>query len=256
MMKQSIDKKIEQERYNERAKKLLGSRIDKSLTGSNSVAISHRSPYLRYEKLILENIKDANSCVLELGAGTGAFTECLLNTGAKVLATDISEASLEILQKRFAKYKNISVKAADLEFLPFDDNTFDFVTSAGSLSYGDNMLVLNEIYRVLKPNGMYIAVDSLNHNPVYMLNRWIHYLRGRRTLSTLKRMPTTNLIDIYRKQFGQSSVYYFGSITWIVPFFKIFLSEKKISMTIDYFDKIVNVKKSAFKFVMCVKKVN
>ena len=37
---------------------------------------------------------------------------------------------------------------------------------------------MNEIYRVLKQGGILIIVDSLNHNPVYKFNRWIHYLYG------------------------------------------------------------------------------
>jgi ubiquinone/menaquinone biosynthesis C-methylase UbiE len=37
--------------------------------------------------------------------------------------------------------------------------------SAGSLSYGDNDIVMNEIYRVLKLQGVFIAIDSLNNNP-------------------------------------------------------------------------------------------
>jgi ubiquinone/menaquinone biosynthesis C-methylase UbiE len=40
--------------------------------------------------------------------------------------------------------------------------------SAGSLSYGDNDKVLDEIYRVLKNKGAFIAIDSLNNNPKYM----------------------------------------------------------------------------------------
>jgi ubiquinone/menaquinone biosynthesis C-methylase UbiE len=37
-----------------------------------------------------------------------------------------------------------------MEKLPFADQSFDLIVSAGSLSYGDNDIVMNEIYRVLK----------------------------------------------------------------------------------------------------------
>jgi ubiquinone/menaquinone biosynthesis C-methylase UbiE len=46
------------------------------------------------------------------------------------------------------------------------------IVSAGSLSYGDNDKVLDEIYRVLKNKGAFIAIDSLNNNPIYRLNRF------------------------------------------------------------------------------------
>jgi ubiquinone/menaquinone biosynthesis C-methylase UbiE len=52
-----------------------------------------------------------------------------------------------------------------MEKLPFADQSFDIIVSAGSLSYGDNDIVMNEIYRVLKLQGVFIAIDSLNNNP-------------------------------------------------------------------------------------------
>ena len=106
-----------------------------------------------------------------------------------------------------------------MEALPFSDNSFDVVTSAGSLSYGDNTIVMKEVFRVLKPDGIFVCVDSLNNNPIYRFNRWIHYLLGNRTRSTLLRMPTTKLIEAYRSLFGHVEVRFFGSIIWCIPLF-------------------------------------
>jgi ubiquinone/menaquinone biosynthesis C-methylase UbiE len=66
-----------------------------------------------------------------------------------------------------------------MEKLPFAGQSFDIIVSAGSLSYGDNDKVLDEIYRVLKNKGVFIAIDSLNNNPIYRLNRCLHYLTTR-----------------------------------------------------------------------------
>ena len=87
------------------------------------------------------------------------------------------------MQKRFCDYDNFVAKEADMELLPFENNSFDIVCSAGSLSYGDNLTVMNEIYRVLNQTGSFIAVDSLNNNLIYRLNRYINYLS---TLQYLK----------------------------------------------------------------------
>tara|TARA_B110000444_G_C18436347_1_gene409237 strand:+ start:426 stop:593 length:168 start_codon:yes stop_codon:yes gene_type:complete len=54
-----------------------------------------------------------------------------------------------------------------MENLPYEKNTFDVVCCAGSLSYGKNLLVLNEINGVLKSDGYFISVDNLNENPIY-----------------------------------------------------------------------------------------
>jgi ubiquinone/menaquinone biosynthesis C-methylase UbiE len=53
-----------------------------------------------------------------------------------------------------------------MEKLPFANQSFDIIVSAGSLSYGDNDIVMNEIYRVLKLQGVFIAIDSLNNNNI------------------------------------------------------------------------------------------
>jgi hypothetical protein len=50
------------------------------------------------------------------------------------------------LEKRFNNDK-LTTKVADMEKLPFADQSFDLIVSAGSLSYGDNDKVLDEIYK-------------------------------------------------------------------------------------------------------------
>jgi len=143
---------------------------------------------------------------------------------------------------------------ADMEKLPFSDISFDIVVSAGSLSYGDNDIVLHEIYRVLKPDGVFIAIDSLNHNPIYRLNRYIHYLRKRRSLSTLKRMPTLKLLEKYRLKFGKIDVVFFGAISYFSPILNKVFGERISAKISSKIDALVSVKKSAFKFVMVVEK--
>ena len=98
---------------------------------------------------------DRPSKLLEIGSGIGANTKELLNLSFEVCATDISSKSLELIKKRFSHYKNFSTVVADMENLPFNDKSFDVVCVAGSLSYGDNETVMNEIYRVLKKRRIY-----------------------------------------------------------------------------------------------------
>jgi ubiquinone/menaquinone biosynthesis C-methylase UbiE len=50
-----------------------------------------------------------------------------------------------------------------MEKLPFADQSFDIIVSAGSLSYGDNDIVMNEIYRVLKNKGMALSKATSTH---------------------------------------------------------------------------------------------
>jgi ubiquinone/menaquinone biosynthesis C-methylase UbiE len=243
------DKKVERSRYDDRALKLLSKGSFDKDTGSSSYSLPIRTPYLRYEEMHIEFIDNSDN-VLEIGAGTGIHTHSLLKTGAFVVATDISPNSVQIIKKKYKEYSDkLIVKVADMELLPFGNETFDVVCSAGSLSYGDNQIVMNEVNRVLKPGGKLIMVDSLHENPLYIINRWTGYFRGTRSLSTIKRMPTLKLIYRYKEKFNIEELLFFGSLTWLSPFLSLFFSERLVTRIIDKFDILINVKRSAFKFV-------
>src|SRR3989344_5687113 len=62
--------------------------------------------------------------ILEVGCGTGIFTEKLAQTGAEVLAIDLSPDLLMKARNRVLK-NNVNLIEADLEKLPFDKNSFD-----------------------------------------------------------------------------------------------------------------------------------
>ena len=156
------DKRLEESRYDSRA-----------LNYSNTKEFN---AYDAEKSYILDPIEDYYSLIrnisgslrfLEIGAGMGENSEPILKAGHKLHSTDISSESVEIMKKRFQKYNTFSAETADMESLPFEDQSYDVVASSGSLSYGDNYKVLNEIYRVLKSGGIYIALDSLNNNPIY-----------------------------------------------------------------------------------------
>ena len=205
-------------------------------------------PYELYFKL-LEN-KNNKSKLLEIGAGTGQNTGFLIDMSYEVCATDISLEFLEVMNKKFHGCINFYTQYADMEKLPFTEESFDVICSAGSLSYGDNEIVMNEIYRVLKSGGMLFLLDSLNNNPIYRFYRYFNYLRGLRTKNTLLRMPTISLINEYTQKFRHVEVKYFGAITWIFPLLNKVLSEKLITNFSNWIDVTFKIKRSAFKFVM------
>ena len=241
-----IDKDIEKIRYDKRAELLLNTDRIRHLEKSKKYL---NTPYEHYFKVLKEQ-ESCQSKLLEIGAGMGENTEPLVDMTYEVCATDISPKSVKLMNNVFYECANFSAEVADMEKLPFDDESFNVVCSAGSLSYGDNAVVMNEIYRVLKPEGVMIVVDSLNNNPIYRFNRYIHYLKGNRSKSTLVRMPTINLIDKYTKKFGYSEVRYFGAVTWIFPLLSKVLTEKVMTEFFNWIDVVFNIKRSAFKFVM------
>jgi SAM-dependent methyltransferase len=251
-----LDKQQELLRYDKRAKRQLNCltgllKIEK--WGSDSMPLFLASPYLCFEQKIRELVQPEHQ-VLELGAGSGLHTHVLLQTGAKVTATDISPNSLMLLQKNLVDFGDrLLTEVADMESLHFPDSSFDIITSAGSLSYGDPLKVDMEIHRLLRSDGVFICVDSLNHNPVYRLNRWLNYVRGMRTRSTLLRMPKLTRINSIADRFESLEVKYFGSLTWLMPLLSKLLGESLAAQISDHFDRTISPKKSAFKFVLVAK---
>ena len=67
-------------------------------------------------------------------------------------------------------------------------------------------------------------------------------------------MPNVHLIDKYIKKFGYGKIKFFGSISWAFSLLKIVLSEKLITKFSKCVDQILEVKKSAFKFVLILNK--
>ncbi|VVH61768.1 hypothetical protein BSPWISOX_2824 [uncultured Gammaproteobacteria bacterium] len=244
-----LDKEIEKNRYNNEANKALEGNKFFSV---NKLTQPLKMPYIFYQKLI-SDYSHKGSFVLEIGAGMGENTKFLLATEAKVCATDISEYSLSVIEKRFNNDK-LTTKVADMEKLPFAGQSFDIIVSAGSLSYGDNDKVLDEIYRVLKNKGVFIAIDSLNNNPIYRLNRCLHYLKGERSLSTIARMPDLKLLRKYEQKFGKIKTKFFGSISFLTPLMIKVFDGKMSTKISDTIDRIFAIKKSAFKFVLIVEK--
>lgn len=246
------DKLIELARYEARAQsQMAGSAIDAEVAlGSQAMPAYLQSPYIFYEQKIAELIRQSHR-VLELGAGTGLHTRALLSTGAQVTASDISPNSLSLLKQCFPSNPgNLMTEVADMENLPFDDSSFDVITSAGSLSYGDPYLVHTEIRRVLCPGGMLICVDSLNHNPVYLMNRWLHYLRGNRSKSTLMRMPNLARIRALGEGFSHVNVRYFGELSFAMPLLSRLLDENTAKAASDRIDQLLVARRFAFKFVL------
>lgn len=244
------DKKTEYLRYDARAQSLLAAGTSKVETvpvpGSLAVPPVYRAPYIYYEQCIQRYISKDHD-VLELGSGIGLHTYALTQTGARVVASDISSHSLEVLSQRIG---GVTTQVADMESLPFEDNSFDVVNCAGSLSYGEPDLVDAEVRRVLRPGGIFICVDSLSHNPIYRFNRWFHYMRGARTKSTLLRMPTMERIQSISQGFKSAEVRFFGAVSYLMPALARIIGQGHAAEVSDAVDRLVHVRRAAFKFVL------
>jgi 2-polyprenyl-3-methyl-5-hydroxy-6-metoxy-1,4-benzoquinol methylase len=115
--------------------------------------------------------------VLEIGCGLGTDGAQFAKAGADYTGIDLTEASIELAQKRFelAGLKG-EFRVSDAENLDFADETFDVVYSHGVLHHTpDTATAVREIHRILKPGGR--AMVMLYHRGSYNYRIGIRVLR-------------------------------------------------------------------------------
>jgi SAM-dependent methyltransferase len=246
----SKDTEKERQRYNLASSLKLSSDLNDFDEGYAHFSQEHIAPFKKYYDYIAEEVINATD-ILEIGAGTGQHTRPAITPHSYLTVLDISENSIVFLQNKFSN----SVKAVvgNMEELPFPDSSFDLIISCGALSYGDPSKVDREIIRTLRPGGTFILVDSLNHNPLFKLNRWIRFLRGSRSLSTVLRIPKMKRILELANSFHESEIISFGKWIWIHKILNLFLSDE-LSMRIYNSIEDSNAKsKYGFKIVAKLK---
>lgn len=92
---------------------------------------------------------------LDVAAGSGALSLPAARAGANVLATDVSPAMLELLDRR-AREEGLSIetRAMDGHALDIDDDRFDLAGSQfGVMLFPDMPKGIREMVRVVKPGG-------------------------------------------------------------------------------------------------------
>ena len=117
----------------------------------------------QYESALLLELLNPlpDDSILDVGCGTGIFTQDVLNCGAKVTGLDLSVPMLERALIR-AGNAGFAGLCADMNALPFPDNCFDKVYSMTAIEFADDAgRVLAECNRVTKKGGC-IVVTTLN----------------------------------------------------------------------------------------------
>ncbi len=93
---------------------------------------------------------DSGKRVVDLGAGTGKFTSCLINTGAQIVAVE----PVEDMRRHIPSAAPAAlVLAGTAEALPLTDGCADAVVAAQAFHWFDGRRALAEIRRVLVPGG-------------------------------------------------------------------------------------------------------
>lgn len=95
--------------------------------------------------------------VLDIGCGTGRLIKKMVEKGGIVTGADISPEMLKIAKKKFDELEFVE---ADIENLPFKNESFDVVVAAFVIVHlKDLKRAFDEVYRVLKPGGSFIVTN-------------------------------------------------------------------------------------------------
>ncbi|HEX8576002.1 MAG TPA: bifunctional demethylmenaquinone methyltransferase/2-methoxy-6-polyprenyl-1,4-benzoquinol methylase UbiE [Flavobacterium sp.] len=121
---------------------------------------------IKWRKKVLKMVSATHpKLILDIATGTGDLAILMANTNAeKIIGLDISAGMLDVGRKKINQ-KNLSHKIemilADSENMPYEDATFDAITVAFGIRNFENLEKgLAEILRVLKPNGIFVILET------------------------------------------------------------------------------------------------
>jgi ubiquinone/menaquinone biosynthesis C-methylase UbiE len=92
---------------------------------------------------------------LDVGCGTGVYTEEILKSSQICVGLDLSENMIRYAKKR---QEGLNLVLADAHNLPFRDECFNLVVSVGLLEYVQRNVVLKEIARTMKKRAFLMVV--------------------------------------------------------------------------------------------------
>jgi SAM-dependent methyltransferase len=101
-----------------------------------------------YEEVMRRIPLRAGQHVLDIGCGTGCFLRLVADRGGHAHGIDASEELLELARARVPR---ADLRLADMQFLPYADDSFDLVTGFTSFFFADDMVeALREAGRVAR----------------------------------------------------------------------------------------------------------
>lgn len=130
--------------------------------------------------------------VLDIACGGGELSLKVAERGCEVCGIDISESGIKHA-KRLAEREGITCdfRVGNAEDLPYPDGYFDKIVCSSSLEhFGDDIKALNEMHRVLKPDGtVVLTTDSFTYpisDELKNVHRKIAHVVNYYTRETLK----------------------------------------------------------------------
>lgn len=173
----------------------------------------------------LQFMNDPGIKVLEIGSGSGFFTNILLTLFPKIELTCLEpdEVFVEKLKERFGK--KIEIIVDEVETMKIEKNTFDVVISHIVLHNLTNQIfALKEMKRVTKTNGRVVVIEPLptsrNYYPFEEVTDAFDFLNKARIHKCMQRAkayaiegsvnPWNNCYPRFYKEIGLTNINNYG----------------------------------------------
>ncbi len=134
--------------------------------------------------ILNEKLRDfSGGKILDVATGDGTFINLLtshLKDYSEVVGIDTDQEILELAKKQCTNDK-VTFDYMSGDSLRFEDASFDTVSISNSLHHlGDIRKTLDEMYRVLKPGGLFIINEILcdNQNEKQLTHVYFHHLQA------------------------------------------------------------------------------
>ena len=141
--------------------------------------------------------------LLDIGCGPGTMTQQLSEMSDQVWGIDISEGMIRSARARFrqtAETHGLNFEVGNAEHLQFSDEYFDAVICVGVLRYLSSWEKgLQEIYRVLKPNGV-VVITCYYRFSLHWFSMCLFYRPLLPLISLLKRRSVRDCLVKYRAE--------------------------------------------------------
>ncbi|MEL6105776.1 MAG: class I SAM-dependent methyltransferase [Planctomycetota bacterium] len=152
-------------------RKLFFERFDTEILESNRIVAGLIEA--NFEKLF----PSSAGKLLDVGCGTGFYYPLLSRHADSIVGVDVSRSMLDVAEHLFTErhLENCRVLECSALELCFDDQSFDTILCWDFLHHvSDTGKALDEISRVLKPGGRFIAIEPNLLNPSIF---WYHARR-------------------------------------------------------------------------------
>lgn len=146
-------------------------------------------PYIT-ERLIKHLKPNVNGIYVDIGCGTGNYTNALQKKGYNFIGIDPAE---KMLAKAKQKNQQIDWKLGQAENITLETESVDGIIGSLTIHHWDDLeKSFDELYRILKPNGHLVIFTS---TPAQMKGYWLNDYFPKMLENSMQQMPSFETVN-------------------------------------------------------------